>query len=140
MSDADVAALRSIPLFAEVDEAHLARIASACTPFSVPAGRVLAERGQPGSGMFVIAEGSVEVDLPNVAPIVLGPGEFVGELSLLADTERLARVRAVTEVQGFAIGRGTFLGLLQDEPRIALAMLPVIARRLAALEAGGPRT
>ena len=64
----------------------------------------------------------------------LGPGEFVGELSLLADTDRLARVRAVTPVRGLAIARTAFFELLEEEPRIALAMLPVLARRLAALE------
>jgi CRP-like cAMP-binding protein len=130
----DVGPLRGIPLFAEVDDAHLARIAEVATTFEVPAGHVLAERGQPGSGIFVILEGTVEVDVPRFAPVSLGPGEFVGELSLLADTDRLARVRAVTPVRGLAIARRAFLDLLEEEPRIALAMLPVLARRLATIE------
>jgi CRP-like cAMP-binding protein len=134
MNDADVASLRSVPLFADVGDDHLARVAEVATPFEVPAGHVLAERGQPGSGMFVILEGTVEVDVPRFDPVNLGPGEFVGELSLLADTDRLARVRAVTPVRGIAIARTAFVELLDEEPRIALAMLPVLARRLAALE------
>jgi CRP-like cAMP-binding protein len=136
MSEADAERLRAIPMFAGVDDAHLARIAEAAAPFEVGAGHVLAERGQPGSGMFVIVEGSVEVDVPGGGRITLGPGEFFGELSLLADTERSARVRAVTLVRGLAIDRSAFLGLLEHEPRIALAMLPVLARRLVSLETG----
>jgi len=137
MSEAGIERLRTVPLFAGVGDEHLERIASAATEFEVDGGYVLAERGQPGSGMFVILEGTVEVELPNDPPVALGPGEFFGELSLLTDSPRLARVRAVTPVRGLAIDRAAFGGLLRDEPRIALAMLPVIARRLAAHESGG---
>jgi CRP-like cAMP-binding protein len=135
MSDSDADRLRAIPMFAGVDDEHLARIAEAASPFEVGAGHVLAEHGQPGSGMFVIVEGTVEVDVPGGSRVTLGPGEFFGELSLLADSERSARVRAATPVRGLAIDRAAFLGLLEDEPRIALAMLPVLARRLVSLEA-----
>ena len=137
MNETELAQLRSVPLFAEVDDAHLERIASAATPFEVERGYVLAEHGQPGSGMFVILEGTVEVQLPKAVPVALGPGEFFGELSLLTDAGRLARVRAVTPVRGLAIDRAAFDALLHDEPRIALGMLPVLARRLAAVESDG---
>lgn len=136
MSEADAATLRTIPLFSEVDPEHLEAIATVATPFEVAGGYVLAERGQPGQGMFVILEGSVEVELPSREPVVLGPGEFVGELSLLADVGRVARVKAATAVRGLAIGRAEFVALLHDEPRIAVAMLSVLARRLAAVESG----
>jgi CRP-like cAMP-binding protein len=134
MSEADAATLGTIPLFSEVEPEHLAAIATVATPFEVASGYVLAERAQPGQGMFVILEGSVEVELPNREPVVLGPGEFVGELSLLADVARVARVKAASAVRGLAIGRAEFLALLHDEPRIAVAMLSVLARRLAAVE------
>ncbi|HEY7756357.1 MAG TPA: cyclic nucleotide-binding domain-containing protein [Actinomycetota bacterium] len=135
MSEADLERLRTIPLFAEVGESHLERIASSATPFEVESGYVLAERGQPGSGMFVILEGTVEVQVPSRDPVPLGPGEFFGELSLLADMDRVARVKATSAVRGLAIGRSEFLELLHEEPAIAVAMVPVLARRLAAVEA-----
>jgi voltage-gated potassium channel len=134
MSEVDLDRLRMVPLFAEVDDERLAMISAAGTEFEVEGGYVLAEHGQPGSGMFVILEGTVEVEVPNAAPVALGPGEFFGELALLADTERAARVRAVTPVRGLAIDRAAFGTLLREEPHIALAMLPVLARRLAAVE------
>jgi CRP-like cAMP-binding protein len=125
--------LRGVPLLAALDDQALERIADLATGFDVPAGHVLAEHGQPGSGMFVITEGAVVVELPS-GPIELGPGEFVGELSLLADVGRVARVRASTPVSGLAIGRKEFSELLEREPRVGVAMLPVLAHRLAAAE------
>ncbi len=132
MSEAD---LRAVPLFAELDDEHLARIAAMSTEFDVDAGYVLAERGQPGSGMFVILDGRVEIEVSGGPPVTVGPGEFVGELSLLTDLPRLARVRTMTPVRALAIDRAAFDALLREEPRIAVAMLPVLARRLAATDA-----
>jgi CRP-like cAMP-binding protein len=130
----DLARLREIPLFSEIDEEHLALVAECATEFEVEAGFVLVEYGQPGSGMFVLLEGTVEVDLPRREPMTLGSGEFFGELALLTDAHRVARVRAVTPVRGLAIGRAAFWRMLHDEPRVAVGMLPVLARRLVALE------
>jgi CRP-like cAMP-binding protein len=128
--------LRTVPLFAGLSDERLHRVAEAATPFEVERGYVLAERGQPGSGMFVILDGNVEVDVPNHEPLIMGPGEFFGELSLLTDAPRVARVHAATPVRGLAIGRSVFTDLLHDEPGIAVAMLPVLARRLVEIEHG----
>ena len=126
--------LRSIPIFAGVGDEDLVRVAEVLLPFEVEAGHVLAEPNQPGSGFFVISEGTVEVELPGGKKVSLGPGEFVGELAILADVDRIARVRATSPVRGYAISRQAFASLLQQEPAIAVAMLPVVARRLANLE------
>jgi len=137
MSEGDrFAQVRTVPLFAGLSDERLHRVAEAATPFEVEHGYVLAERAQPGSGMFVILDGNVEVDVPDHEPIVIGPGEFFGELSLLTDAPRVARVHAATPVRGLAIGRSVFTDLLHDEPGIAVAMLPVLARRLVELEHG----
>jgi len=137
MSEGDrFAQVRTVPLFAGLSDERLHRVAEAATPFEVEHGYVLAERGQPGSGMFVILDGNVEVDVPNHEPLIMGPGEFFGELSLLTDAPRVARVRAATPVRGLAIGRSVFTDLLHEEPGIAVAMLPVLARRLVEIEHG----
>jgi CRP-like cAMP-binding protein len=124
--------LRAIPLFADLDEAALERIASVATEFEAPAGHVLVQPYDAGSGMFVIEEGTVIVEAPRKT-LELGPGEFLGELSLLVpDSTRIARVRAGTPIRCVAIARKDFDRMLADEPRIAISMLRVLARRLAA--------
>jgi voltage-gated potassium channel len=126
--------VRKVPMFGELDDDEMTWVADLATEFEVPAGFVLIERGQPGSGMFIITDGTVKVELPQ-GPVELGPGEFVGELPLLADgITRVARVRATTPVKGLAISRMALSELLQREPRVAVRMLPVLARRLAEAE------
>jgi voltage-gated potassium channel len=128
----DVAMLREIPLFAGLSERALNRIAELATEFEAAAGWVLIEVGQPGSGMFVLEEGTVEVQPPNGRSWEYGPGEFFGELALLTDHPRNARVRAKTGVKCLAISRSDFQKLLEEEPEIAVAMLPKLAQRIDA--------
>ena len=125
------ARLREIPLFAELDDEALERVAAIASEAEFPAHAVLIERGQPGSGMFVILEGTARVELRD-RDVDLGPGEFVGDLSLLVDQlPRAARVFAAEPVRCLAISRADFAGLLESEPRMAVAMLRVVAGRLA---------
>lgn len=124
------AKLRELPLFAGLSDDTLARIAAIVTEIEFPAGTVLAVADDPGAGMFVVEEGAVVVEARG-RTIELGAGEFFGELSLLVpESTRVARVRALTPVRCLALSRLEFEHLLEDEPRIALAMLPVVARRL----------
>ncbi len=127
----EIAFLRDIPLFAGLDDEVLRRVAALSVELDIPAGQTLVHAGDPGSGIFVILMGTAIVEARGETMIEVGPGEFVGELALLVpEATRSARVRAKTEVRCIAIFAGDFQQLLQDEPRIALAMLPVLAERL----------
>ena len=122
--------LCTVPLFAELERDHVHAIARLVEQFEVDAGYVLIHAGAVGSGMFLIEEGSVTVSIPD-REIELGPGEIVGELSLLDErAKHVSRVRTKTPVKGYAISRDAFNQLLHDEPRIALPMLRVLASRL----------
>jgi CRP-like cAMP-binding protein len=85
-------------MFAELDDDEMTWVADLATEFDVPAGFVLLERGQPASGMLIITDGTVTVELPH-GPVEIGPGEFIGELPLLAD-EIIAASRARGRRQG----------------------------------------
>lgn len=123
--------LRAIPLFADLPEPALRRIVRMAAEIGVPAGTVLIQPGTAGSGLFVVQEGQVTVTIPGKRPITGGPGDFFGELALLTDGVRTARVQARTGVRCLAIGRSDFARLLTEEPKMGIAMLGTLARRLA---------
>jgi CRP-like cAMP-binding protein len=123
--------LRSIPLLAGASDAGLERVSAAAGEMTCHAGQIVALEGDPGSGMFVIVEGTARVEWRG-GSVDLGPGSFFGELTLLAPGgARIARVRAATEMRCLAIPRGVAIELIESEPTIALAMLKEIARRFA---------
>lgn len=127
--------LRAISLFAEVSEAGLAAAAAAGVS-EVDAGSVLASAGDPGSGMYVVLEGEVVVDVHG-RQIEVEAGGFFGELALIVPAaERVARVRASTHVRLLPVARPTFERLLETEPSFVRALLRELASRLLAARSG----
>ncbi len=125
-----LARLRAIPIFAGLPDDSLARVAAAVDELEFPAGHVLIQPNEPGTGMFVLEDGAVTVELRG-RTLELGAGEFVGELSLLVPgATRSGRVRTAAPVRCFAIGRRELEELLESEPGLALAMLRALAARL----------
>jgi len=123
--------LREIPLLAGLSEQGLARVASAAAEVRAAPEQTLALQGDTGSGMFVLLEGSVTVELPSGELEIAAP-DFVGELALiLPDTGRLGRVRAKTDVRCLSLPRADFDALVDSEPSFARALLVGLAERLA---------
>lgn len=86
---------------------------------TLAAGQTLIERGQPGSGVFLILEGDVVVEAPE-GTRQLGAGAVIGERALLSeDGQRTARVRAVTDVRVVAVTREMFDELCAGDPGFA---------------------
>ena len=127
----DVEHLRALPPFAGMSDDGLARVAASAAELNADQGQVLALQDDPGSGMFVISEGTVAVEL-RAGTLELGPGDFFGELALLVENgARIARVRATSPVRCVSIPREDFLALVETEPSFSLTMLRELARRLA---------
>ncbi len=111
--------LRAFPLFADLDDEQLDRLAAATTELQAPAGRTLITRGEAGSGLFVLEEGEAVVESPE-GQIELGPGDVFGERSLVGeDIRRTARVRAQTDVRCLAIARTEIEKVIAANSRLA---------------------
>jgi CRP-like cAMP-binding protein len=102
-----------------MSETDLKLLRAAGVESTFPAGQILIERGQPGSGVFVILEGEVVVEAPD-GMFTFGPDSVIGERALLsADGKRQARVRAVTDVRVVAVTREMFDELCAGDPGFA---------------------
>lgn len=108
--------LRAVPLFADLDDEQLDRLAAATTEFEAPGGQALIERGNPGSGLFVLEDGHATVEAGE-GERELGPGDVFGERALTGNGMRTARVRARTDVRCLAIQRAEIDRLLAENPR-----------------------
>jgi len=125
-------ALREIPLFQGVSDAGLERLAASAAEIDCEPGQILALEGDPGSGMFVILEGAVSVEMRGGFHTELEEGNFFGEVALLVpEASRVARVRAATQARCLTVPRDDFLALIESEPTLALRMLRELARRLS---------
>jgi CRP-like cAMP-binding protein len=122
-------ALEAMPLFAGVSQHDLQNILKIGELRSYEPGRSIVERGEPGDAMYIVLRGHAEVDVGGRYHR-LEPGEFFGEMALVAGRKRMATVRAAEHVDALRIGSEEFQGFLLHQPRVALAMLKGLVERL----------
>ena len=138
MSDL-AAALRGVPLFAELPAADLERIASRAHLESVAAGTTVIVEGSAPDALYIVETGELEVTKQSAgAPIILntcGPGDLLGELSVLEDRPRTATVTTRTAARLIVVDVGAIHDLLRGSPNAALAILKTMATRLGNTEA-----
>jgi CRP-like cAMP-binding protein len=109
--------LRALLLFSDLDDEQLDALAAGAQELTVEAGKPLIQRGDPGSGVFVLEAGRAIVDAPEGSR-ELGPGDVFGERSLLDGGERTARVRAETDVRCIAIPRPVLERVIAAQPQL----------------------
>lgn len=86
-----------VPLFKDLAEARIDQLAALLKPRLVLPGERVVTRGEQGDAMYFISNGALRVDLDG-GPVVLGSGDFFGELALITHQPRNADVIAT----GFA--------------------------------------
>lgn len=110
-------------------------LASHLTPgkiHHVPAGCALFEEGDAGDTMYVLTHGSAEMSSPAQAVEPLGPGDIVGELSLVAPGPRPASVKARQDCEFVALDARSFQDVVRQNPAFALEVMRSLARRIPA--------
>ncbi len=127
-------ALRSAPLFAQLPDEDLSRLASMAERRSLAPGDLLLREGDPGDALYVVVSGDLDVTkksgLTEVSLNRVGPGTIQGEMSAIEGRPRSASVRAITPVEVLRIPREALLGVFAAAPESAFAVLRVVLNRL----------
>lgn len=127
--------LKNIPIFAELALDDMRDLYRACDEVVYPAGGTIIEQGVHGQGLFVIVHGNVKVlrvDGGGATELAsLGPGAYVGEISLVDDAPTSARVVTATEVRALFISRERFHQYLYGHEVAALRIYRLFTRTLA---------
>ncbi len=122
--------LSAARLFDGVDAAGMARLADVVVEVDFAPDHVIARQGDIGSGLFVITSGGARVIRDGQKIADLGPGDFVGELSVLDGRPRTAQVIATGPTTCLALSTWDFESVVREEPSVALAILRGLAGRL----------
>jgi CRP/FNR family cyclic AMP-dependent transcriptional regulator len=122
--------MAEVPLFSGCSQRDLQTIARTVKDIDHPAGTVIAREGEPGVGLFVIAEGTADVSIGGRKKATLGPGDFFGEIALLDGGPRTATVTATSDVKLLGLTEWVFRGLMEEHPSLAVKTLQAMAGRL----------
>jgi len=132
---ADAALLAEIPFFHFLDEGERVSLAAQLEEVQFPEGQALFNYGEPGDCLYVIRSGKAEVFFKDdtgtrIVLEVAGPGDVVGELSLLDGGPRSASVLVTEALDALRLDRGDLDQFLRRHPAAAIDLLGAMGRRL----------
>lgn len=119
-----------VSYFQGLGAATIAEVAQLLRPSDFATGTVVIRRGQPGDCMYFIVTGEVTVDL-KPQPLVLGAGEFFGEMALITGEPRSATVAARTNCELLHLDLADFRHLEARHPEVAKLIDAEAKRRRA---------
>lgn len=130
---------RNVPIFASLNEAGLAVVNSLIRSLSYEKGELLFSPGDVGTHLYIVRSGRVK--LYDISPEgrqqiirILSQGDFFGELTLFQHTKQFCYAETMEPSGVCQLRQSDFKELLQQEPKVALALLEAMSARLSQAE------
>ena len=127
--------LKGIPLFEGMSDRELDMLLALTTTKKLKKRAYLFRKGDPGNALFAVLEGRLKAtgegrDGKEMVFSVMDPGEVIGEIALLDQQPRSATVQAVEDVTLLTLHRRDLLPFLERNPKAAIRLAAVLARRI----------
>jgi uncharacterized membrane protein len=128
-------ALRSVPLFASLDDSAAVHLRNLLSEHEVPSNTRLFNQGDQGNAMYLIERGRVRIsirddDKQELTLAELAQGDFFGEMSIIDGRQRSADANVIEDARLAILSRDSFLLFVRSNPDVALEMLSALSDRL----------
>ena len=132
----EFAAILSVsPLFANLGQDAIRKLATLCHRRPLDPGEVLFMKGDDGDALFGVRRGQIRIETGTVKGgrltlNVLGSGDLFGEVALLDGQARTADAVAAEASELFILRRSDFLNFLESEPKVAIRVIELLCQRV----------
>lgn len=91
--------------------------------------------GSPGTTMYVVIDGNVEISVAGRLIEIAGPGMIIGEMALIDSCKRSATVVAKDNCVLAQVNESEFLSLMEKTPHFGLSVMKILVTRLRNMDA-----
>jgi CRP/FNR family cyclic AMP-dependent transcriptional regulator len=128
-------ALRSVPLFASLDDKATIELRNLLEVREVLSGTPLFHTDDKGDSMYLVESGRVRISVTDadgslVTLAELARGDFFGEMALIDGQPRSADATVIEDARFAILSRENFLAFVRSNPDVALKMLSAVTHRL----------
>lgn len=125
-----LAHIQGVRLFSECTREELELLERLADEIEVASGTRFVTEGHYSRDAYIVVEGEARVTRDGVQIGTAGPGEAIGELSVIEPGLRTATVTASTPMIVLAMNSPQFLTAIEDVPPLARNLLRSMAKRL----------
>jgi CRP-like cAMP-binding protein len=125
----DAARLKRIPVFADLDDDALSKIAALAAEVSAPEGKELVREGDYSYDVLAIEEGTARVERRGEHLADLGPGDVIGEMGVLERDQRNATVIATSPMLLMTLTSWDIRKLRKSAPEAVEHMRQLVEQR-----------
>ena len=135
-ADSLIEFLRELPLFANINDAHLRRIAQDAIERRYSEGDIIFREGDPGQLLYLVQSGQVRIyinglDGSETSVILFGhPGDIFGELAVIDGLPRSATAVSLGQTTLYTLTRDQFRDHMRRYPQLALNFMKELSRRV----------
>lgn len=122
--------LAKVPLFARLGDDSLEALAALSEIRTYRASERVVERGTPNDGLIVVIEGELEARRGDRKVNQLGPGDWIGDMSLIDGEPHSVDVFALTEIQALFMAGEQFRVVIKHDPEVAMCIMEVLVSRI----------
>ena len=126
--------IRGVPLFSDLDDKTIERLAGEFIERHFDEGVAIATEGVDGLNFFIVASGEASVTVQGNAVATLGPGSSFGEVALVDKSARSATVTATSPMVAYALPVWSFRPFVEQRPELAWKLLQTLAGMLRAAQ------
>jgi CRP-like cAMP-binding protein len=122
--------VRGVPIFKELRDDFLVRLASIMNEVSYPSSKLIFAEGQEGRSLYIVVAGKVRVHLEDKDLAILDKGSCFGEMSLFDAEPRSASVSAITNCDCLVLTQQQLYEAIDETPDIAVNIIRLLSRRI----------
>ncbi len=125
--------VRGVPIFKELRDDFLVRLASIMDELSFPAQQTIFTQGQEGRSLYIVVSGRVRVHIGDRDLAYLDKGTTFGEMSLFDAEPRSASVTAIEPCDCLVLTQQQLYDAIDETPGIAVNIIRLLSRRIREL-------
>ena len=125
--------VRGVPIFQELRDDFLVRLASVMDELAFPSDHVIFTEGQEGRSLYIVVSGRVRVHIGDRQLAQLEQGACFGEMSLFDAEPRSATITTLDRCECLMLTQQQLYDAIEETPGIAVNIIRLLSRRIREL-------
>ncbi|WP_416672343.1 Crp/Fnr family transcriptional regulator [Egbenema bharatensis] len=125
--------VRKVPVFAELRDDFLVRLASIMEELSFPSKHTIFTQGEEGQSLYILVSGRVRVHIGNQELAQLEQGTCFGEMAVFDAEPRSASVTTLEACECLMLTQQQLYEAIEETPGIAVNIIRLMSRRIREL-------